>query len=92
MRNLRVQYEDSERISQEITARGGSSEPGVPVLSINTIQLGGLDASAYQQVTARSAKLGELGIWVGASPPASPITYAAWISGTTGYWGWISTP
>jgi hypothetical protein len=44
------------------------------------------NASSPDRATAWSA----LGVWVGASPPASPITYAAWLAGGTGYWGWIT--
>jgi predicted GTPase len=88
MRDTRTQYEDADRTANEIAARSG----GVPELATNAEQLGGVVAANYQQVLARNAKLADLGIWAGSSPPASPITYAAWLSGTTGYWGWIQTP
>jgi hypothetical protein len=33
-----------------------------------------------------------LGVWVGATAPATGITYAEWLAGADGYWGWKSIP
>lgn len=33
-----------------------------------------------------------LGVAVQASPPATGITYAQWLSGQTGNWAWIELP
>ena len=35
---------------------------------------------------------GMLGVWVGASPPSTPVVYADWVAGSTGYWCWIQLP
>jgi hypothetical protein len=43
------------------------------------------------EIPVRAERLEGIGIWMGTSPPASPITYAQWVSGATGYWGWIYT-
>lgn len=53
---------------------------------------GGYEWLDVERVIARSARLDSMGIWVGSSPPVSPITFAAWAAGTAGYWGWIYTP
>jgi hypothetical protein len=89
--NVRPQYEDAERIAREITARAGYSAPAVPDEAVNAQELGGIPASSYQLVLARADRLAQLGIWVGATPPASPITYAQWLTGVAGHWSWITT-
>ena len=33
-----------------------------------------------------------LGVWVGATAPTTGITYAEWLAGADGYWGWKSIP
>lgn len=41
---------------------------------------------------ARSLMWGRLGILVQTTAPPSGITYADWLAGTNGYWGWIQLP
>lgn len=32
------------------------------------------------------------GIWVASTPPSVPCTYAQWVAGAAGYWGWKEIP
>ena len=48
-----------------------------------------LTQSDHDEIAARSTRLGFMGIWVGATAPVTPITYAAWVAGGSGYWAWI---
>lgn len=41
--------------------------------------------------SSRSTALAALGIWIGATPPPTPISYDSWVSGASGYWAWIDT-
>jgi hypothetical protein len=53
------------------------------------------DAAAAASIAAlndRTEKWNAMGVWVGASPPGTAITYAAWVAGGTGYWGWKTIP
>ena len=40
----------------------------------------------------RALMWANLGIAVQASDPGSGITYAQWVGGATGFWGWIKLP
>jgi hypothetical protein len=50
---------------------------------------------SWQEVGAGSSRANawaNLGIWVGPSSPGAGITYAQWLAGASGYWGWKSIP
>ena len=40
----------------------------------------------------RATMWSTLGVAVQSTAPASGITYAQWLAGATGYWGWIELP
>lgn len=63
----------------------GATGPAGPTGATGPQGPSGLDLAAED----RSTLFSKLGIWVGASAPSTPITYAAWVAGGTGYWGWI---
>ena len=77
------------------------SEPGSPAVGrgIQNKVAAYPDSGALAAVVALETSLTDrttmwqaMGVWVGASAPATAITYAQWLSGTTGYWGWKSIP
>ena len=52
-------------------------------------------AYAWSEVGAganRATAWANLGVWVGPTAPAVGITYAEWLAGADGYWGWKSIP
>ena len=49
------------------------------------------DKAKLDTVTVPPAfNMASLGIWVGSSPPVSPITYSQWLAGVPGYWGYYN--
>lgn len=44
------------------------------------------------QVDDRSQMWSRLGVVIQASAPPSGITYAQWLAGASGFWGWIQLP
>lgn len=50
---------------------------------------------SWQEVgagTSRANAWANLGVWVGPTAPSTGITYADWLAGASGYWGWKSIP
>lgn len=50
------------------------------------------DLDAVEARLARALIWAQLGVIVQDTAPASGITYAQWLAGTDGYWGWIDLP
>jgi pyruvate/2-oxoglutarate dehydrogenase complex dihydrolipoamide acyltransferase (E2) component len=50
------------------------------------------DVAAIEAELARDSVFELLGIAVSASAPTDGITYAQWLSGSAGHWGWILLP
>jgi hypothetical protein len=72
------------------------------ILTADVLALQAQDAVTDQEIAAlntslasllsRPAMWARLGVAVQSTPPASGITYAQWLAGNAGTWGWINIP
>jgi hypothetical protein len=81
---LRLKIEQNGSVKgyvETLNFLGGTVAVNGPVVDIT----GGGD-------TDRATAWARLGIAVQAANPGAGITYAAWVAGGTGFWGWIRLP
>ena len=77
-----------------------ASRISIPKVQTDSREVNQLQQNIHQAVvpkvnqllesTSRQNIMAQSGIWVGSAAPATPITYAQWLSGAQGYWAWVT--